>query len=142
MTSLDLIPFGAAAQRAVERQWLAAVRDHALPGGVRTALRSSWERSLGAAGTDLPVLLLGEPGTGAELFARAIHQAGSRRDRPFLTANCAALSLRQIEAAREGTLFLAELGDMPPAAQAWNASGSGPSVWSTGNSARDLSRAA
>ena len=49
MTSLDLIPFGAAAQRAVERQWLAAVRDHALPGGVRTAVRSSWERSLGAA---------------------------------------------------------------------------------------------
>ena len=86
--------------------------------GESPACRSARQAALAAAATDLPVLLLGEPGTGAELFAQAIHQAGSRRDRPFLTANCAALSRRQIDAAREGTLFLAELGDLPPAAQA------------------------
>jgi transcriptional regulator of acetoin/glycerol metabolism len=86
--------------------------------GESPACRSARQAALAAAGTDLPVLLLGEPGTGAELFAQAIHQAGSRRDRPFLAANCAALSRRQIEAAGEGTLFLAELGDLPPAAQA------------------------
>jgi hypothetical protein len=59
--------------------------------GESPACRSARQAALAAAGTDLPVLLLGEPGTGAELFAQAIHQAGSRRDRPFLAVNCAAL---------------------------------------------------
>jgi DNA-binding NtrC family response regulator len=85
--------------------------------GESPACRPARQAALAAPATDLPVLLLGEPGTGAELFAQAIHQAGSRRDRPILAADCAALSRRQIEAAREGTLFIAELGDLPPAAQ-------------------------
>ena len=93
---------------------------------------------------DKPIALLvvGESGAGKELFARACHDSGSRRDKPFVAVNCAALPETLIEAelfgyrpgaftgaAREGapgrireadggTLFLDEIGDMPLAMQA------------------------
>ena len=44
-----------------------------------------------AAGIDLPVLLLGETGTGKELAARYVHEAGPRKERPFVPVNCGAL---------------------------------------------------
>lgn len=93
-------------------------------------------RQIGAA-TDfaLPVLLRGETGTGKELVARALHQAGPRRDRPFVAVNMAALpsTLAAAElfgavrgaytgsggrkglfqAADGGTLFLDEIGEAP-----------------------------
>lgn len=87
------------------------------------------------APTDSTVLLQGESGTGKELFARAIHQLSSRRDRAFVAINCAAIpstlieneffghekgaftgaSARQIgkfELADSGTIFLDEIGEL------------------------------
>ncbi|MNF69149.1 Nitrogen fixation protein VnfA [compost metagenome] len=82
------------------------------------------------------VLLLGESGTGKELFARALHLASPRRDKPFIKVNCAAIpeslfeselfghekgaftgaaAMRAgwFEQANDGTIFLDEIGEMP-----------------------------
>src|SRR5205814_6242407 len=87
-----------------------------------------------------PILLLGETGTGKGLLAQSIHQAGPRRDGPFVAINCAAIPETLLEAelfgyergaftgarqakpglfqtAHGGTLFLDELGLLPPALQ-------------------------
>lgn len=86
---------------------------------------------------DIPFLILGETGTGKDLFARVLHRSSSRRNKPFVAVNCASLPETLIEselfgyrpgaftgASREGsrgkilqadggTLFLDEIGDMP-----------------------------
>ena len=91
---------------------------------------------------DIPCVLFGETGVGKDVFARAIHQASPRRDKPFVALNCASLPESLIEselfgykagaftgANREGsrgkilqadggTLFLDEIGDMPVQLQA------------------------
>ncbi|MHC8332160.1 sigma-54-dependent Fis family transcriptional regulator [Pseudomonas sp. LB3P25] len=91
---------------------------------------------------ELPVLLLGETGTGKEVIARALHMAGTRCDKPFVAVNCAAIPeglieselfgyregaftgsrrggmIGRLQQAHGGTLFLDEIGDMPLALQA------------------------
>ncbi|MFZ5637015.1 MAG: sigma-54-dependent Fis family transcriptional regulator [Pseudomonadota bacterium] len=90
---------------------------------------------------DLPVLIVGETGTGKEVFARALHARSARAGKPFVAVNCAALPEGLIEAelfgyeegaftgarrqgspgllrqAQGGVLFLDEIGDMPPVLQ-------------------------
>ncbi|HEX7020606.1 MAG TPA: sigma-54 dependent transcriptional regulator [Gemmatimonadaceae bacterium] len=93
------------------------------------------------APTDARVLITGESGTGKELVAAAIHSGSSRRDRPFVRVNCAAIPrdlvesemfghekgaftgatdrrIGRFELAHTGTLFLDEVGDLGAEAQA------------------------
>jgi transcriptional regulator with GAF, ATPase, and Fis domain len=104
--------------------------------GDSPALRAALEGVAQVAETGASVLILGETGTGKELFARAIHDRSARRDGPLVKVNCAAIPATLIESeffghergaftgatqrrdgrfalADRGTIFLDEIGELP-----------------------------
>lgn len=126
---------------------LRAVRDNATPlldmlefGDTR--MRRNIERAKKLLERDIPFILLGETGTGKDVFANAVHKSSRRANAPFVAVNCASLPETLIESelfgykpgaftgaskdgsrgkivqAHGGTLFLDEIGDMPLQLQA------------------------
>ncbi len=79
---------------------------------ISKAMASVIEAAKQAAQTEMPILLVGESGTGKNLFAQAIHNAGSRREGPFVAVNCATLG----KVTLENELFGYEEGLSDPAA--------------------------
>lgn len=100
-------------------------------------IRAAVELAIKYANTDEAILILGQSGTGKELFAQSIHGASKRKNKPFLAVNCAAIPGNLLESelfgysegaftgarkggkpglfelAHGGSLFLDEIGDMP-----------------------------
>jgi DNA-binding NtrC family response regulator len=139
-------------QRALERTRLErenrllleqAQRQYALGKliGSGPAMRRVFETIQKVAETDLTVMIRGESGTGKELVAQALHNRSSRKSRPFVAVNCAAISRELVESelfghekgaftgadarrqgrfelADGGTIFLDEIGDMGAETQA------------------------
>ncbi|GAB6036756.1 sigma-54 dependent transcriptional regulator [Fundidesulfovibrio butyratiphilus] len=109
--------------------------------GQSRAMREVYKQLGRVAATDATVLVQGESGTGKELAARALWSYSPRRSKPFVVVNCVAIPetlleselfghekgaftganqrrAGKIEQARGGTVFLDEIGDMPPSIQA------------------------
>ncbi len=103
--------------------------------GSSPAIKEAISLAQRVAATDTTVLLLGETGTGKEVFAQAIHHAGTRKLKPFVALNCSGFNPELLESelfgykegaftgankdkkglleeANEGTLFLDEIGEM------------------------------
>lgn len=104
--------------------------------GQSTTIQSAIDQAKRVAASDATVLLLGETGTGKEVFAQAIHHHSKRNTKPFVALNCSAFSKELLESelfgyragaftnavrdkkglfeeADTGTLFLDEIGEMP-----------------------------
>jgi transcriptional regulator with GAF, ATPase, and Fis domain len=132
-------------QAAPRPRVLPTASDRSKPGsdviGESAGWRSALRHAFQVAATDTTVFLQGESGTGKEVLARFIHQASPRSRGPFVAINCAALPEQlleselfgyergaftgavqpkpgQIEMAAKGVLFLDEVTEMSPAAQA------------------------
>lgn len=108
--------------------------------GARGGLHSTMETVAQLAGKEIPVLILGETGTGKELIADAVQRISARAGKPYIKVNCGAIpdtlmdselfgyekgaftgalttKTGRFEQADGGTLFLDEVGELPPPAQ-------------------------
>lgn len=108
--------------------------------GARFGLRDVMQMVELVAPTDSPVMIMGETGTGKEVIANAIHRSSERKEGPFIKMNCGAIPENLIdselfghekgaftgaisqkrgrfERADKGTIFLDEVGELPPQAQ-------------------------
>jgi transcriptional regulator with PAS, ATPase and Fis domain len=125
----------------VKRLWGAKYSFESIRGSslaIVAAKRRAWD----IAATHSPVLIIGETGTGKELFAHAIHQDSPKKDGPFVVVNCAGIPENLVESelfgyvegaftgarkggkpgkfelAQNGTIFLDEVGELPMHVQA------------------------
>jgi two-component system response regulator HydG len=147
MDELEIFLTRALAEAELRRETVSlkrAMRDHFAIGnliGQSSAMREIASVVDRIADTNVPVLVLGETGTGKGMVARAIHAQGTRASKPFVAINCASLPENLLESelfghtkgaftgaatargglfadANGGTLLLDEIGEMSPALQA------------------------
>jgi DNA-binding NtrC family response regulator len=127
--------------RALEQEALVPLAEFQMVGGSRHFL-AIFDQIRRVAGVEAPVMIRGETGVGKEMIARAIHQRSPQAEGPFVAVNCGALpetlinaelfgyekgaftgaykrKIGRIEAAQNGTIFLDEIGDLPPQMQVY-----------------------
>ncbi len=126
---------------AAEAESLQPVEEFHMVGG-SAEFRAIFDQIRRVALVEAPVLIRGETGVGKEMIARAIHQRSRQRAGPFIAVNCGALpdtlihaelfgyekgaftgaykrKIGRIESAQNGTIFLDEIGDLPPQLQVY-----------------------